>query len=536
MWDWLGGHQSVFAFFAAIVATLLGAYLVLRSPRNSFTILLTLMVACVAEWNFFEWLDRGRGEWPMKLQFVGVALLPALLLHFAVSLAGLVKMRTAILACAYAVALAFAVLALGALLDGRLAAYFSREGNYNLHFVVFEGPVILAALGVLGVTAFSGPRETRGVVRTMLAGALPAGIFGILDLLTESGVEGAPGLANLGALVGSAAGAATALRNPDLFDSLSILRRETAGLLARTRHGVVAFDEAGAVVFSNGLAGRLLGEVPRSLADLDALIPGIRQRGGSRYLRRGDRVLRASLVPGSPRLGGAPRRHLLVEDCTEEARLLGELAQSESMAALGEVTAQMAHELRNALTAVGTTVETLSREPDPDSGALRGLDAEVRRLQGSLTGCLSLARVVSPDRQEVDLHRLLRRVSETIPAGGEVRLEPADPAPAVYADPDLLGQVFHNLLRNAVEAGAHEIRLNTRREGGEAVVIVRNDGPPIPEGVAPRLFEPFVTGRASGTGLGLAICRKIVAAHGGRISGRNTPGGVEFEVRLPWTS
>jgi signal transduction histidine kinase len=325
------------------------------------------------------------------------------------------------------------------------------------------------------------------------------------------------------------------VRHRETFDSLSILRAESARLLARTRHGLVSFDAAGNATFTDELVLRILGGAPRTLREVDASLPGLAGTGGERFLVRGDRVLKATLLPSRGRPGEGGRLHLLLEDRTAEARLLGEMAHRESLASLGEASASRAHEIRNSLTAVGTALDTLGRESRPDPAALRGLGEEVRRLGGALERSLSFASAIPLDRQSVDLGRLLRRVAGAAPPGPAVRVEVAGPA-GVFADPDLLGRVVHNLLRNAAEAGAQEVRIAVRREEGEAVVTVANDGPPLPPPVLARLFEPFVTGRPGGTGLGLALCRKIVAAHGGRISGRNVAGGVEFEVRLPWTS
>ena len=541
---WLETRQQHFALLTAALAALFCAFLVFRSPRNTFTGLLAAIVVSMAEWNFLEWLqgprvprpDPAKTEmaWAMNLQFAGIALLPALLLHFAAAVIGDGRRRTWAVRGGYAVAAVFSSIAMGGLLSGPLDAYFWSDA-YNRDFSVAAVPVLALAMGLLCHGALAGPREVRGVLGYVLLAAFLAGIPGILELL-RGFISWAPSLPNLGAALASVVLAFAAWRNREMFDSLSILRKETAGLLARTRHGLVSFDVAGTAVFASALALRILGGRPRTLADVDAALPGLQGKGGVGCFRRDGRVIRATVLPARSVPGGPPRHFLLVEDCTEETRLLREMAQREAMASLGEASATMAHELRNALTAVDSTIDTLSREANPDPGALRALHAEVRRLNGSMTKYLALARVPRLDRQGVDLDRLLHRVAEMFAAGPGVRFPPAGAALRVDADPDLLGQVFHNLLRNAGEAGAREIRLSTRREGDEAVVTVGNDGPPIGREILSRLFEPFVTTRREGTGLGLALCRRIVTAHGGRISGRNVEGGVEFEVRLPWTS
>jgi signal transduction histidine kinase len=538
MGDWLGwaeGNRLQFAFVSAAISAFFCVFLVFRSPRNTFTGLLAAIVLSIAEWNFFEWYAGPDRPWAENLQFLGINLLPALTLHFAASSLGTRRRRPWWVVAGYVAAGVFSALALGALVPGPLQEYFKEGGRFNRDWLAVQVPILALAVALLGYGAVAGPREVRGVLRYVLAAALAAGLTGVPDMMKGADMKGAR-LANVGAALASVVLVFAAWRHRELFDSLSILRSETAGLLDRTRHGLVSFDAAGNTVFANELAATLLGGRPGSVADLDPALPGLLEKGGHAFLRRGERILRATVQPAGPRLSGATRHYLLLEDCTQENRLLAEMAQRETLASLGEATATMAHEIRNALTAVGTTIETLSREPDPDPEALRGLNGQVRRLNETMAKCLSLARVLPLDRQDCDLHRILRRVAVTIPAGPELRFGPEDGPAKVYADPDLLGQVFHNLLKNAAEAGAPWIRMGVRREGGEAIVTVENAGPPLRADVLPRLFEPFVTGKPEGTGLGLSLCRKVVAAHGGRISGRNVEGGVEFEVRLPWTS
>ncbi len=146
-----------------------------------------------------------------------------------------------------------------------------------------------------------------------------------------------------------------------------------------------------------------------------------------------------------------------------------------------------------------------------------------------------MARVMVVD-DEASVRSALRRIVERTPDRDLVKLGLAEGLPEVYADPDLMGQVFANLIRNAVEAGADRIEIRTERNGEKVEARVRNSGPAIPPEILGRLFQPFVTTKAKGAGLGLALCKKIVTAHGGEIKVSNVDRGAEFEVRLPCRS
>ena len=120
--------------------------------------------------------------------------------------------------------------------------------------------------------------------------------------------------------------------------------------------------------------------------------------------------------------------------------------------------------------------------------------------------------------------------------GDGVVFTPGAGIPTLRIDPDLIGQVISNIVRNARESGATEIVLTTGRNGDTAWFRVRNTGDPIDPDLLSRIFQPFATTKTTGAGVGLALCKKIVTVHGGSIAARNVTDGVEFEVKLPWTS
>lgn len=239
----------------------------------------------------------------------------------------------------------------------------------------------------------------------------------------------------------------------------------------------------------------------------------------------------------------------------EVARLHDELAaknaqleRGKRLAALGEMAAGIAHEIRNPLAAIQLYAEMVTDDLAPGQVTDQGLgfardnsrkiaDA-VRGLSAIVLDVLSFARQIEPRVRECDGRELLQRVVDAhrpaIEAAGvavDMKLE----VPVVVADPELLHQALLNLVRNAVDAmverGGGRLAL-TMRDGR---VVVSDTGPGLPEEVIDRIFNPFFTTRSTGTGLGLAIVHRIIDAHGGTIAVHNDPqhGGAVFNLELP---
>ena len=218
------------------------------------------------------------------------------------------------------------------------------------------------------------------------------------------------------------------------------------------------------------------------------------------------------------------------------------------LVALGEAVAKINHDLRNMLTSAQMASERLSTSSDPL------VAIALPRLERALSRAAALARNVleygkseeaPPQRQKMLLARVVAVAAED--AGLEddgVRLVRDLPARfAVNADPDQLHRILVNLMRNARQAiesdpaRAKKGRITVRAEARDGVAVIRisDDGPGIPDRLAGRLFEAFVSGRASeGTGLGLTISRELAANHGGDLRLLDTgPQGTTFELRLP---
>ncbi len=219
--------------------------------------------------------------------------------------------------------------------------------------------------------------------------------------------------------------------------------------------------------------------------------------------------------------------------------------RNDQMAALGQLAAGLAHELRNPLTAMKTIVDAARRDPETESLNARDLavlDEEIQRLNRSLQSFLDYARPPAIAKRRVDLASVVERTCQLLAGRAEqqsirVVVEPPERPIEVDADPEQLHQVLLNLLLNAFDAvrseGQVTIRIERRRPSC-AVVTVADSGPGISQAVRDRLFEPFVSTKESGTGLGLTICRRIVEDHRGCIEAANGPqGGAIFTVTLP---
>lgn len=268
-------------------------------------------------------------------------------------------------------------------------------------------------------------------------------------------------------------------------------------------------------------------------------------------------LLRGDELAGWLALGGVPDEELTAELATAMeavgAQALGtverlaareEVRRSETLAALGELAAGLAHEVRNPLGAIRGAAQVLVDASDAKQEAemLEVIDEETDRLGRVVGEFLAYARPESPRRDAVEVAPLLRSVLREAEAAGhglETELELPRELPSLLGDPDQLHRSFANLVRNAHEAAGPDGRLRIEArvtDSGLLAIRFEDDGPGVAPEQAERIFQPFHTTRSEGTGLGLALVQRVIEAHGGRIELDPRPGlGAAFTVSLPMT-
>jgi GAF domain-containing protein len=221
-----------------------------------------------------------------------------------------------------------------------------------------------------------------------------------------------------------------------------------------------------------------------------------------------------------------------------------QLLEGERLAALGELSAIVAHEVRNPLGVIFNSLGPLRRmlKPAGDARLLFNIvEEEADRLNRIVGDLLDFARPSTPELRPEDLGRVVEdAVTAALgqPDGAHVDLvtDLAPDLPPVTMDSRQIRQAVLNVAVNAVQAMPRggRIALRTRRERGTALVEIEDTGGGIPEEVRQRIFEPFFTTKASGTGLGLAVVKRIVEGHGGTIAVHAAArGGTVFSLRLP---
>src|SRR5512134_2908462 len=243
----------------------------------------------------------------------------------------------------------------------------------------------------------------------------------------------------------------------------------------------------------------------------------------------------------------------LSDALTEQQRIESQLIRAGRLGALGELTAGIAHEIKNPLHALKGTAEILRDVVPQNAPERRMLDlhiGEIDRLAQTAERFLAFARPTPADRRPLDLREVVGRVVSLVEtqarkdgvktvalpyAGKEV--------PRVLADADQLTQLLLNIAINGVQAmaprGGGEIAVSIERarqaERRLYLVRVANTGPPIPDDQLEKIFDPFFTTKDGGTGLGLSIGSRIADQHDGVLSVRNLPDGkgVEFSLALP---
>ncbi|MEW6754481.1 MAG: ATP-binding protein [Candidatus Latescibacterota bacterium] len=279
-------------------------------------------------------------------------------------------------------------------------------------------------------------------------------------------------------------------------------------------------------------------------ADLVLPLTAMNRLVGLLLLRRspgfGQRDL-AFLQRLGPHLGLALQNALLLRQSRLRVR---RLYRTERLATVGQLAAGAAHEIRNPLTGIRSTIQYLRRDYEHDEARRELVDellAEVDRINQIIAGLLSFARPAAPSLEEVGVAEVLAQAANLLEttarkARVEVALDVPPDGCRLQADPAQLKQVFLNLFLNAVQAmpegGRLVVRLQPLGEGCRVDVTDTGIGM-APEDLE-RIFDPFFTTKEEGTGLGLAICHGIVSRHGGLIDVHSTPGcGTRVTVRLP---
>ncbi len=231
----------------------------------------------------------------------------------------------------------------------------------------------------------------------------------------------------------------------------------------------------------------------------------------------------------------------------ENSQLAARLRERDRLAAIGEMAAGLAHEIRNPLGAIKGAAECLDPnevDKEEEEELLQIIIEEANRLNGVVSQFLDYARPFRARFAETDVNLLMEKIARLIDVGQEekrVRLELQLDAelPLVDLDPEQIKQVILNLVLNGIDASGERephVVISTRLIAGRDRVelSVRDHGGGIPRETLDHIFIPFFTTKQHGTGLGLAVCQRIVNNHGGYISVQSELGrGTEFTIRLP---
>lgn len=445
------------------------------------------------------------------------------------------------------------------------AVVFDRRGAY--------GTAVLASAGYGAVLLAAEPIEMASVLGGM---ASFERVFALWVVHTSALL--------LVALLSSALARELRIAGEALSESASDLvrlRHLHEHTVASLNSGLLTTDSEGRVRSLNPEAERISGCALAEVRgrDLEEVLPGVREAlSVGRETPSGGR-LRARLLLVHP---GGQKRHLglassilrdgeglasgwvvIFQDVTEVVAMEQELRRSERLAGVGQLAADIAHEIRNPLAAISGSVELLEAglggtDRDLEPRRLMGIvHREIDRLNDLITEFLQFARPAPAKRTPVDLgavvEDLVGMFEVTRPEGVKIEVDLATRLTAL-ADPTQVRQILWNLVLNAVQAmpdggcirisvaevgeepqeGASEGRNEPKGRTGFVEVTVADTGTGIAPEVLERIFDPFFTTRADGSGLGLATVHRIVEANGGNLRVESSVGeGTVLRVRFP---
>ncbi len=356
-----------------------------------------------------------------------------------------------------------------------------------------------------------------------------------------------------------------------LAETLRLERLQAADILESIRSGVVTLDARGRLRYANPSAGTLLGLDLEALIGRDArtelarVAPGLvaaleaahglqaRSTRAEATVFLADRSFPIGLtVTWLPEVEGrAATATAIFSDIAEVKRIEDLTVRATRLEAISELSASLAHEIKNPLASIRSAVEQLGRMPsaDEDQVALTRLVVrESDRIARLLTEFLDFARVRKAHVERVDLARMAQEVVALVgthpdraPAARLV-LDVAATQAVVDGDGDLLHRALFNLVLNGVQAvgpeGTVRLAIADAPAGDEGALELRieDDGPGMPDDVRSRIFTPFFTTKPQGSGLGLPVVHRAIEAHRGAVFVDSAPGrGTRFTIVLPRT-
>ncbi|MBI1321474.1 MAG: PAS domain S-box protein [Candidatus Hydrogenedens sp.] len=344
-------------------------------------------------------------------------------------------------------------------------------------------------------------------------------------------------------------------RVAQLDEELAAKNRELAvasdylgSLLESISDGVIAVDKTDTITHFNRAAASILGYTAAEVI-------------GRPFPEVFERAFRNPHEAGATRLAAKSGRHVAVnerdsaiadaqgrrlglvktfQDLSELQALREQVRQVDRLAAIGEMAASVAHEIRNPLGGIRGFAAFLREdtpEADPRRRWVDKIDEGARSLERVVNELLEYTRPVEIDLKPVPCSDLVTAAIAYWDTPGDLRIEQAIPELRVWADAEKLRQVLLNILINAGQSfGGAEgtVRITASDAGDSVEIAIADSGCGIEEGDLERIFSPFFTTKEKGTGLGLAVCQKIVEAHGGKLNVSSVPGeGTTMRLRLP---
>ncbi|MEJ2697347.1 MAG: ATP-binding protein [Candidatus Sulfobium sp.] len=337
-------------------------------------------------------------------------------------------------------------------------------------------------------------------------------------------------------------------RAEDRASSIEIYNED---ILQSVPSGVISFDKGLIITKMNSSAGKILDLTEDEVIgkDYDSVLSGpvadvigerkTVERAEVAYVTGdGKRIwLGLNMSPLKDSANNIIGQILVFTDLTELKAFQSQMELRERLSNLGEMSAGIAHELRNPLGVISGYTKMLMKKAGPGSlAAVEAIAKEVEVMDRIIKDFLSFAKPTEPAFSEVDLNELIDGCLGGIPGGEEgiKVIRKTDGLSKVRGDEVLLRQALTNLVQNAIESMPDGGELRISGSGGDPLsVAVSDTGHGIPESIRDKIYMPFFTTKERGTGLGLSIVHKIVVSHGGSLDVESGEQGTTFTINLP---